>query len=135
MTEARVIEVSEIKGHAGFRAFQAFHTLLLGLKMLPAYLHETYEEFYEQGFKDKSDEEKAKFLREALLFVKLEEDEIESLVSFAKDINGVPYGKSNIKNLKPDELSEILVAVLSEIGRIKITLVTSDEKKNCHVGG
>lgn len=121
-------KVLELKGFKSLRALNAFHALLLGLKMLPAYQSLSYEDFF-AGFKDKTDGEKETCLREAAVFVQLAEDEIEALVCFCTDKNGVPYSSVNVKNLKLDELHEIIVAVCMEIGRIKINLVSEEEKK------
>jgi hypothetical protein len=123
-----VIKVAPLKGFNSLKALNAFHALLLGLKMLPAYIGESYETFYEK-FKDKTDGEKETFMREAVAFVQLAQDEVEALASFACDKNGVPYSQANIKTLGPQELHEIIVAVCMEIGRIKIDLVSEDEKK------
>jgi hypothetical protein len=96
--------------------------------MLPAYIGESYETFYE-GFKTKTEAEKETFIREAVLFVQLQQDEVEALASFAADKNGVPYQAANMKSLSPEELFEIIVAVCMEIGRIKIDLISEEEKK------
>jgi len=122
------MKILPLKGLKSLRALNAFHALLLGLKMLPQYIQEDYEGFYE-AFKDKTDSEKETFLREAAVFVQLAEDEVQALVTFATDPNGVPYGESNIKNLSVDQLHEIIVAVCMEIGKIKIELLTDEEKK------
>ena len=127
------MKILELKGYQSLRAFNAFHTLMLGLKMLPAYLGETYEVFF-TSFQDKTDIEKEKLVRQAVLFVRLEEDEVEALVGFASDANGVPYSKANAKNLNPAQLHEIIVAVCMEIGRIKIDLLTEAEKKKFPLG-
>jgi hypothetical protein len=97
--------------------------------MLPAYIMEDYETFY-GSFKEKSDAQKEKLIREAALFVQLNQDEVEAILSFAADQNGIPYSAVNLKNLNPGELHEIIVAVCMQIGRIKIEIVSEDEKKN-----
>lgn len=117
-----------LQGYKSLRALNAFHALLLGLKMLPAYMAVPYVEFY-AAFETKTDAEKETALREALAFVQLSPEEVEALISFATDANGIPYGPANLANLKPDELFELIVAVCMEIGRIKIDLVSKDEKK------
>jgi hypothetical protein len=117
-----------LKGFKSLRAFNAFSALLMGLKMLPAYIGEDYETFY-AGFGDKTEDEKEKFLRQAVAFVQLQEDEVEAILSFATDKNGVPLSKANQKNLGPEEIFEIIVAVCMDIGRMKISLVSEDEKK------
>lgn len=122
-------KVLPLVGYKSLRALNAFHALLLGLKMLPAYLAEGYESFY-ASFAEKSDEEKEKLIREAAVFVQLTQEEVEALVSFCSDKNGVPYSAVNVKNLNAGELHEIIVAVCMEIGRIKIDLVSESEKKN-----
>ena len=122
-------KVLPLKGYKSLKALNAFHALLLGLKMLPSYLAESYESFYE-SFKDKTDSEKEKLIREAALFVQLQQDEVEALVAFTTDRNGIPYSAANVNNLSIDELHEIIVAVCMEIGKIKIDILTESEKKN-----
>ncbi len=120
-------------GYKSLRALNAFHALLLGLKMLPAYQMVGYETFY-ASFTDRTDEDKEKLLREAVVFVQLQQDEVEAVISFASDKNGVPYTAVNLKNLGAGELHEIIVAVCMEIGRIKVDLVSETEKKKSVIG-
>ncbi len=122
------MKILPLQGYKSLRALNAFHSLLLGLKMLPAYMHLDYPAFFE-SFTDQTDEQKEKALREAAAFVQLTEEEVNALVSFSTDTNGIPYGPSNIGNLKPDRIFEIIIAVCMEISRIKIDLVTESEKK------
>lgn len=123
------MKVLPLVGYKSLKALNAFHTLLLGLKMLPAYMSEDYETFY-ASFIDKTDDQKEKALREAAAFVSLNEDEVFALISFCEDRNGVPYQEVNVKNLGASELMNVIVAVCMEIGRIKIELVSDHEKKN-----
>ncbi len=122
-------KVLPLKGYRSLRALHAFHALLLGLKMLPSYAAEPYESFY-ASFSEKTEAEKETLLREAAVFVQLSQDEVEAIISFCTDKNGVPYSQVNLKNLGPDELHEIIVAVGMEIGRIRIDIVSESEKKN-----
>lgn len=122
-------KVLELKGYRSLRAMNGFHALMLGLKMLPAYQGESYEEFFERVQK-MTPLEQAKLIREAALFVELGKEEVEALVSFATDPNGVPYSAENIKNLGPGEMVEIFVAVGLEIAKIRIDFVSDSEKKN-----
>ena len=124
------VQVLPLKGYKSLKALNGFHALLLGLKMLPAYIGEDYKTFY-SNFEHKTEEEKEFLLKEAVLFVELSEAEVMALVCFAKDSNGVPYKSVNIGNLQIDQLHEIIVAVCMEIGRIKIDLLSESEKKNC----
>lgn len=121
--------VSELRGYKSLRALNAFHTLLLGLKMLPSYLGEQYEDFYSR-IAEMPLSGQEKMLREAVMFVELQADEVEALVCFCKDPNGVPYTAENIKGLDPKQLFECIVAVCKEIAKIKIDFVTEAEKKN-----
>ena len=123
------MKILPLKGFKAIKALNAFHTLLLGLKMLPAYIAESYVDFY-GAFETKTEQEKERLLREAVLFVQLTEDEVCALVCFATDKNDVPYSEVNIKNLTIDELFEIIVSVCLEIGRIKINILTEAKKKN-----
>ncbi len=117
-----------LKGYKSLKALNAFHTLLLGLKMLPVYMHLSYQDFH-ASFKTKTDSEKETCLREAAAFVQLSSEEVDALISFSTDKNGVPYSTINASNLTPDEMFEIIVAVCVEIGKIKVDLVSEDEKK------
>lgn len=121
--------VLELKGYQSLRAMNVFHTLMLGLKMLPAYLTQGYEEFFSRVQNEMSPSEQEKLIREAALFVRLDEDEIKALICFTADPNGVPYTAENIKNLSPDQIYEAIVAVCFQISQIKINLITETEKK------
>lgn len=123
------MKVLELKGYKSLRALNVFHTLMLGLKMLPAYMGEAYEDFYDRISKmDAASQEK--LIREAALFVEIQKEELEALITFCADANGVPYSSENMKNLGPKDLHEMIVAVCREIAKIKIDLVTDSEKKN-----
>jgi hypothetical protein len=121
--------VLELKGYKSLRALNAFSALVLGLKMLPAYLAEDYETFLDR-LQNMSPDDQRKMLIEAVQFVELQPEEVSALACFCTDKNGVPYTAENVKNLKPDEMVEIIVAVCMEIAQIKIDFVTESEKKN-----
>lgn len=122
-------EVTELVGFKSYRALNVFHSLMLGLKMLPAYIGESYEAFFER-VELMPPEDQEKMIREAALFVKLEQDEVEALICFVKDPNGVPYSAANLRSLGPDQIFEAIVAVCLEISKIKIDFVSTAEKKN-----
>lgn len=121
-------KVAELRGYKSLRALNAFSALTLGLKMLPAYMAETYEDFLNR-LSAMPEADQLKMLREAALFVELQKEEVEALVGFCSDKNGVPYEAANLKNLGPDELIEVIVAVCGEIAKMKIDFVTPNEKK------
>lgn len=122
------MKVLEIKGYQSLRAFQAYNTLMLGLKMLPAYMTESYESFYTRLTELPFDLQE-RMIREAAFFVELRKEEVEALVCFCTDKNGIPYSALNMSNLGPKELIEAIVCVCTEISKFKIDLVSEDEKK------
>lgn len=124
-----MIKVLEIRGLKSLRALNAFNVLLLGLKMLPSYMGETYEDFLAK-VQAMPEKDQRMLLKEAALFVELQKEEVEALLTFCVDANGVPFSSENIKNLGPDKLIEAIVEVCFEISKIKIDLVSEKEKKN-----
>lgn len=124
-----MIKVGELKGYMAWKAFGVFHKLMLGLKMLPSYMGESYEEFFAR-VDEMPEADQEKLIREAAVFVDLEQEELESLLCLVKDPNGVPYRSENLKNLSPDQVMEIIVAVSKEIAKIKVSFVSEAEKKN-----
>ncbi len=110
------------------RVLNAFNALMLGLKMLPAYMGETYEEFLGR-IHDMPPEDQEKMIREAVHFVQLQRDELEAIMSFAEDSNGVPYCQASLKTIEADTLVNGIVAVCMQIAKMKIDLVSEDEKK------
>lgn len=126
------MKVLELKGYKSLRALNAFNALMLGLKMLPAYHHYTYEDFFFM-IQEMSEQDQSNMIREAANFVELQKEEVEALISFSTDANGVPYSAENLGNLNPKEILEIIVAVCVKISQIKIDLVTKDEKKNLKI--
>lgn len=124
------MKLRELKDWESFYAMQAVHKLLFGLKMLPTYMSLSYEEFF-ASLDSMEPKDQETILREAVVFVRLEPEELADILCFAVDPNGVPYQKNNSKNLKPEEIHEIIVAVSMEILRAhKVRLVTEKEKKN-----
>lgn len=123
------MKVRELVGLESFFAFQVYHKLLLGLKMLPAYLSVPYETFY-SGIELMGEVDQEKLIREAALFVNLDKEEINAMAVFCCDSNGVRYTSENLKSLKPDEIFEIIVAVSMQIAKIKVNFVSEPEKKN-----
>ena len=119
----------ELKGFKSLKALNVFHSLMLGLKMLPHYRNESYEEFFAR-VQEMPPLDQEKMIREAALFVNLERDEVEALTAFVADPNGVAYGPENLKSMTPDQIFEMIVAVCLEVAKIKIDFVTETEKKN-----
>jgi len=123
------MKVSELKGTKSLRAFNAYQTLLLGVKMLPAFSEETFEDFYARmEALDPSNQER--IIREAAFFVQLDKEEVEAMLSFCSDANGVAYSPANIKNLSTVQIIDGIVAVSMEFARMKVNLVPEHRKKN-----
>lgn len=123
------MRVLELKGYKSLRALNAFNALMLGLKMLPAYMGESYETFLKR-VQEMPPPDQEKMIREAALFVELSKEEVEALVCFCCDKNGVPYSPENLKNLGPSDLLDIIVSVGMEIAKIRIDMLSENEKKN-----
>jgi hypothetical protein len=125
------MKVLELRGLKSLRALNVFHTLMLGLKMLPQYAGESYEEFLSK-INAMPDIDQEKMIREAVLFVELDESEVNAALSFATDRNGIPLGPENIKNLGPSEIMDAVVEVCKKVAAIRVDLVTDSEKKKSH---
>ena len=123
------VKVLPLKGYNAMAAMPTYHRLLLGLKMLPDYASIDYVAFYEM-FGVMQEHEKESLLRQAIAFVKLEREELEPIIALSVDKNGVPLSSINIKNMDLEEIYEVVVAVGMAYSRLKIRLVTEEEKKN-----
>jgi len=122
------MKILELKGYNSLRVLQVFSSLMLGLKMLPQYMKETYEDFLIRINAMPVDDQE-KMIREAIHFVEIEDTELDAVFSFATDANGVRYSSENIKNLGPHEIKEIIVLVCMEVAKLKIDIINKDEKK------
>ena len=119
-----------LKEYKSLKALNAFYTLMLGLKLIPGNSHYGFEEFLAIVEAMKPEDQLNTLIMGAKM-VPLEEEEVKALICFCTDKNGIPYTSENMKNLKPNELVEIIVTVCMEIIKnINIDLVTKDEKKN-----
>ena len=127
------MKVLELKGINSFYAAQAYYKLMLGLKMLPSYYMEAFEDFYARmDLMPESDQEK--MIREAAIFVNLEKSELLDICQFACDPNGIPYREEQLKGMQPEQIHEIIVAVSMSIAKShNIKLVSETEKKNSKI--
>lgn len=124
-----MMKVLPLKGYNSLRAFNARSNLLLGIKMLPEYMGESYESFY-QRIDALEPEKQQELFFQAAKHVELDKSEVEAFLSFCEDPNGVPYNPANLKSLGPDKIIEAIVSVCMEISKIKIDIISDDEKKN-----
>ncbi len=127
------MKLLELRGYKSLRAFNAFHALMLGLKMLPAYMGETYDAFFER-LEAMPEADQEKMIRQAVQFVELQKEEVEAMLSFCCDPNGVPYSAENLCHMGPAQIAESIVAVSMQIVKIKIDIISDAEKKNLKIG-
>ena len=126
------MRVQELKGLRSLRALNSFSALMLGIKMLPAYMSEDYEDFVERvQAMEPADQEL--IIRQSVQFVPLNKEDLEAIICFCTDKNGVPYGPHNMNNLSLEEIYEAVVQVTLAITRIKIDFVSEAEKKNLKI--
>jgi hypothetical protein len=112
---------TEFRGIAGARAYHAALTFVRSIYYLPMICPERDYFKAVDWFDLLPEEEKRKILKIAIDDgAMLNEDEIYSILSFAKDINGVPLGKETIKNLEAFEINEVLLDVSCEIFKKKV---------------
>jgi len=124
-----MIQVLPIKGIDSYWALQTYIKLLFGLKMTPMHMGKNFSEFLEE-LEQLPPPDMKKILKEAILLVTLDRDEVMSLVKFTSDPNGVPYSQENSLKLPPQKIMELIEAVIFEIADMKINFVTPSEKKN-----
>lgn len=124
------MRVLTIKGTASFQALTVMQALIYGYWLVPGLSGDkTWKEFRE-GYYDYSDDEKEHILRNAVGFVKVSPEEIETMLSFIPDKNGIPLCAASIKNLDLGQAFEMMIAVLMEMSKIRISFISESEKKN-----
>lgn len=126
------MKVLDICGPKGYSAVIVFNTLMMGLKMLPAYMEETWEDFLARVQLMEPKDQK-KMIREAAMFVKLEKLELADIVCFCCDKNGVPYTAENLNNLSPPEIFDVITEVAFKVSQFKIGFATEAEKKSLEI--
>lgn len=116
-----MIDAEEIKGIKGAAAFHTAQVLLLSYYMIPTFREgkETYLEFLDR-FSKMDDEEKQKVFKIGATFADLKPNEVEAVLCFAKDKNGVPYGKCNIGTLGINEFYELISEICLAVVNIKL---------------
>ena len=112
---------TEFKGIAGAKAYHVALSFVRSLYYLPMICPERDYFKAHEWFDELSDDDKRKVLKVAIDDgAMLSEEEILSLLVFAKDINNIPIGKEAIKNFSPFEINEILLDVACEIFKKKV---------------
>ena len=118
-----------LTGISGVRAFNVFHSVILGLKMVPIELEKGYHAFLDE-MNSKTEDEKREYFRTGLNFVPLEESDIEAVIRFCEDANGIPLTKNSVRGMSSVDIINLMVEVFLEIAKLNVNLVTKDEKKN-----
>ncbi len=124
------MEIKELKDFEALDVYSLFWRLAIAVHEHPRYRDVPWEKFYAQVQDEFTDDQKKILIIESIMIGALTREELESCVSFTKDKNGVTYNRSNIKNLNPAELIEIVSEVLLEVSKIRVKLVNESEKKN-----
>lgn len=125
------MKILELKGMKSLRVLNVFSTLCVGMTMLPRFLtNQASAQDLMDAIEAMEPEDQENVMRELVEVVPLEPDEVEAVISFCTDPNGVPYSKANIKNLNPVEIVDCIVAVCMKVVEMKIHTVTDPQKKN-----
>tara|TARA_R110000787_G_scaffold130064_2_gene241988 strand:- start:670 stop:1056 length:387 start_codon:yes stop_codon:yes gene_type:complete len=121
MMMSKYIIEKEFKGIKGVAAYHAALTFVRSIYYLPMICPERDYFKAVEWFDGLPEDKKRKMLKVAIDDgAQLEEDEIFSLLHFAKDSNGVPVGKESINNLDAFEIQEIILEVACEIFKAKV---------------
>ena len=90
---------------------------------------EDYDSFMDR-VKEMPKEKQRELFKTAARHIELEKGEVEALLCFCTDPNGIPYKAENLGNLNPEKIVDIIVEVCLKIAEIKVDMVTDSEKKN-----
>ena len=120
------MKVRPILGYNCYRAYQVYRDIILASYIFwnanKIYLSddenkpESYKDFLLR-FEKSTEEEKREIIKLGAETFNLSIEEICFLIGLVEDANGVPYSKSNIDNLKPNEIIDIILEVCFEISR------------------
>lgn len=121
-------KVTDLIGLKGWNAYSVFQRLMIGVKMLPFYDQMSYEEFYNY-LDELPPQEQLKYIKQALLLVKMEGSEVLTLIECCSDPNGIAYGEAHLKSMPLDKMFDLMVEACVELSKIKINFISEDEKK------
>lgn len=123
------MKVRPILGYNCYRAYQVYRDIILASYIFwnanKIYLSddenkpESYKDFLLR-FEKSTEEEKREIIKLGAETFNLSIEEICFLIGLVEDANGVPYSKSNIDNLKPNEIIDIIIEVCLEISRVTV---------------
>ena len=126
-----VASVKELRGLKSVYAVNALSNLVYGLAVEQAHLGQDIEETYAK-FEALDEAGQRKQLKHALRIVNLTQEDMLNLLSFALDVNGVPYDEGRIKTMPPTDIMDAMLEVACQVAKvIKPRSITNDAKKNC----
>lgn len=123
------MKIKPILGYNCYRAYQVYRDIILASYIFwsanKIYLSddenkpESYKDFLLR-FERSTEEERREIIKLGAETFNLSMEEICFLIGLVEDANGVPYSKSNIDNLKPNEIIDIIIEVCLEISRVTV---------------
>jgi len=123
------MKMRELSGVESLGPFNIFYMLMFGLNQLPPYNGEKFSDFMSR-VQEMPPADQENIIRLAAVLIHLEPEEVGLCVRFFEDAKGVPYDRTNVRNLSPSELFEMIVTATKACAAIPINLITQDEKKN-----
>lgn len=122
------MKIRPITGYNCYRAYQVYRDIILA----SYYFHEAnkacfvdnpkpekYNDFLKR-FEKSNEEERREIIKLGADTFNLSLDEVCFLVGLVEDANGVPYSKASLNNLKPQEITEIIIEVCLEISKVTV---------------
>lgn len=122
------MKIRPITGYNCYRAYQVYRDIVLA----SYYLYEANKACFEDNpkpekydaflrrFENSSEEERRNIIKLGADTFNLSLEEVCFLVGLVEDANGVPYSKATINNLKPQEITEIIIEVCLEISKVTV---------------
>ncbi len=123
------MRVKELRGLKSVWALNAYSTLVYGLATEQACLGQDYETTAAK-FEALPLAEKEKQLRHALQIVNLQKEDMQNLLAFVVDGNGIPYDQKNLDKLEPSEIIEAMLAVCVKLADMRPFICPEEVKKN-----
>ena len=105
------VDKNELRGIKSPAAYQVYFALLVGYFSVPAFGQGGRFVDFLADFKNKTIEERREILTLAANITPVADEDYLKILSFAKDANGVPIGRENIRNLTAQEILAAVVEV------------------------
>lgn len=126
-----MITVKELRGLKSVYAVNALSNLVYGLAVEQAHLGQDIETTYAK-FEALDEAGQRAQLKHALRLVNLSKEDMLNLLSFAVDVNGIPYDEGRVKSMAPTDIMDAMLEVACKVAQaVKPRTITDDAKKNC----